>query len=195
MPRRMALLEKIARLRAFHRREGRPPSFAEMAALFGYASKNAVYGPVRRLIELGYLRRGGGGRVAFTPKISARTAVLGSVQAGFPSPAEEDLADMINLDEFLIQRPDATYLLTVSGDSMQEAGILPGDLVLVEKGAAPNPGDIVVAQVDGEWTMKYFGRNRQGVYLDPANPKYRRIRPGQSLTIGGIVRAVIRKYR
>jgi repressor LexA len=116
------------------------------------------------------------------------------VQAGFPSPAEEELLDTISLDEFLVRRPEATYLLTVSGDSMVDAGIRPGDLVLVEKGGEPKQMDIVIAQVDGEWTMKYFGSDSDGVYLEPANARYHRIRPVQSLSIGGIVRAVIRKY-
>ena len=77
---------------------------------------------------------------------------------------------------------------------MIDAGIQPGDIILVEKGGAPKKNDIVIAQVDGEWTMKYFGKDRQGVYLDPANRNYKRIRPDQSLTIGGIVKAVVRKY-
>lgn len=194
MTRKLDIAEKLGQLRAFFRQEGRAPSYSEMAALFGYASKNAVYGPVNRLIALGYLRRGTSGRLVFTSKVTARIPALGSVQAGFPSPAEEELLDTVSLDEFLVKRPEATYLLTVSGDSMIDAGIRPGDLVLVEKGGEPKDNDIVIAQVDGEWTMKYFGRDRDGVYLEPANANYSRIRPAQSLSIGGIVRAVIRKY-
>jgi len=85
-------------------------------------------------------------------------------------------------------------MLTVRGDSMIEAGIQPGDIVLVEKGITPKPHDIVVAQVDEEWTLKYFIKDRVGVRLDPANPKYRFIRPKHSLVIGGVVKAVIRRY-
>lgn len=194
MTRKLDIAEKLAQLRAFFRQEGRAPSYGEMANLFGYASKNAVYGPVNRLIELGYLQRTTGGRLAFTSKITAQIPALGSVQAGFPSPAEEELLDTVSLDEFLVKRPEATYLLSVSGDSMIDAGIRPGDMVLVEKGGDPKRNDIVVAQVDDEWTLKYFGKDRQGVYLDPANANYSRIRPAQSLSIGGIVRAVIRRY-
>jgi SOS regulatory protein LexA len=194
VPRKLNIVEKLAQLRTFCRREGRAPSYAEMAVLFGYASKNAVYGPVNRLIALGYLRRGGGGKLACTAKMTAAIPVLGAVQAGFPSPAEEELLDTISLDEFLIRRPEATYLLTVSGDSMIEAGIHPGDLVLVEKGGSPKPNDIVIAQVDGDWTLKYYGKDREGIYLDPANSRYTRIRPRHSMAIGGIIRAVIRKY-
>jgi len=194
MPRKIDLSEKLVQLRAFHRQEGRAPSYAEMASLFGYASKSAVYAPVQKLIDLGYVQRSAGGRIAFTTKITRQIGLLGSVQAGFPSPSEEELLDTISLDEYLVKRPEATYLLTVSGDSMIEAGICPGDLVLVEKGGTPKPHDIIIAQVDGEWTMKYFGKDKTGVYLDPANPAYSRIRPRSSLVVGGIIRAVIRKY-
>ena len=194
MPRKINLAEKIAQLRAFHENEGRAPSYAEMAELFGYKSKNAVYGPVNKLLKLGYLERGSDNRVLLTTKITGSTKLLGAVQAGFPSPAEEELVDTINLDQYLVRRPEATYLLTVSGESMIEAGIQPGDLVLVEKGGAPKNNDIVVAQIDGEWTLKYFGKDETGVYLDPANPHFTRMRPERSLNIGGIVKAVVRKY-
>jgi repressor LexA len=77
---------------------------------------------------------------------------------------------------------------------MIDAGIHPGDIVLVEKGNTPKKNDIIIAQVDNEWTMKYFGKDKKGVYLEPANSNYKRIRPKRSLTIGGIVKAVVRKY-
>ena len=194
MPRKINLIEKIEQLRAFHEAEGRAPSYAEMAELFGYKSKNAVYGPVKKLLGLGYLEKGSDNRIQLTTKITGSTKLLGAVQAGFPSPAEEELVDTINLDQYLVRRPEATYLLTVSGESMIDAGIQPGDLVLVEKGGAPKQNDIVVAQLDGEWTLKYFGKDETGVYLDPANPHFTRMRPERTLTIGGIVKAVVRKY-
>jgi repressor LexA len=194
MPRTINLAEKIEQLRTFYAIEQRDPTFAELAELFGYRSKNAVYGPLQKLIQLDYIHQKKSGRLILTPKITGSSRLLGTVQAGFPSPAEEELIDTINLDQYLVRNPEATYLLTVSGDSMIEAGIHPGDIVLVEKGNAPKKNDIIIAQVDGEWTMKYFGKDKQGVYLDPANKTYQRIRPERSLTIGGIVKAVIRKY-
>ena len=77
---------------------------------------------------------------------------------------------------------------------MIDAGIQPGDMVLVEKGKPPRNNDIVIAQIDGEWTMKYFMRDKSGVRLEPANRNYATIRPTDSLEIGGIVKTVIRKY-
>ena len=194
MPRIINLTEKLDQLRNFFQQQGRMPSYAEMTELFGYKSKNAVYGPINKLIEQGLLEKGHNGRLQFTDKMNGGMKLLGAVQAGFPSPAEEELVDTINLDEYLVSRPEATFLLTVSGESMIDAGIQPGDLVLLEKGGTPRQNDIVVAQVDGDWTLKYFGRDEQGIYLDPANERFHRIRPEHSLTIGGIVKAVVRKY-
>lgn len=193
MPRTINLQHKTALLRRFFRLEGRAPSYAEMLAFFGYRSKNAVHGLLARLQQAGYVRKNRG-KLALTARLTGMVKLLGSVQAGFPSPAEEELVDTINLEEFLVQRPEATYMLTVSGDSMVDAGIHPGDIVLVEKGVTPKHRDIVVAQVDDEWTIKYFEPDKQGVRLVPANAKYKAIRPKRSLTIGGIIRAVIRKY-
>jgi repressor LexA len=183
----------IAKLRKFWREERRLPAYGEMLALFGYRSKNAVFKAVGKLEALGFLERRRGRAVA-TGKLTGTLRLLGAVQAGFPSPAEEELADTLSLDELLIRRPEATFMLTVQGDSMIAAGVMPGDMVLVEKGGTPKPNDIVVAQVDDEWTLKYYMKDREGVRLDPANPRYKPIRPRRSLVIGGIVRAVIRKY-
>jgi len=169
------------------------PSYDEMLGLFGYQSKNSVFGALRKLAELGFLdlKRG---RAVATGRLTGTLRLLGAVQAGFPSPAEEELVDTLSLDDLLIRRPESTFMLTVQGDSMIAAGIVPGDMILVERGGTPKPNDIVVAQVDDEWTLKYYMKDREGVRLDPANPKYKPIRPKRSLAIGGIVKAVIRKY-
>jgi repressor LexA len=193
MPRQLDLREKVSRMRRFFLAEKRAPGYAEMMALFGYRSKNAVYGLLRKMEQCGYIRKKKG-KIAPRARLTGCIRMLGSVQAGFPSPAEEELRDHIDLEKFLVRNPEATFLLTVTGDSMIEAGINPGDIVLVEKGASPKNNDIVVAQVDDEWTLKYFTRDGQGVCLVPANRKYREIRPSRSMLIGGVVRAVIRKY-
>jgi SOS regulatory protein LexA len=193
MPRVMDVGGHVAKLRTFWRRERRLPAYGELLGLFGYQSKNAVFGALRKLEELGFLERKNGRTVA-TGRLTGGLRLLGAVRAGFPSPAEEELADTLSLDDLLIRRPEATFMLTVQGDSMIVAGIMPGDLVLVEKGGTPKPKDIVVAQVDDEWTLKYYMNDGDGVRLDPANPNYPSIRPKRSLFIGGIVKAVIRKY-
>jgi len=193
MPRKVDIHEKVRLLREFRATRRRCPGYNEMLELFGYRSKNAVHGLLRKLAELGYVTIEKG-KFAPTGKLTGSIRLLGAVQAGFPSPAEEELIDTLSLDEFLVERPDATFMLKVTGDSMIDAGIHPGDMVLVEKGRAPRNNDIVIAEVDGEWTMKYFVRDRKGVRLEPANREYTTIRPKHSLEIGGIVRSVIRKY-
>jgi len=194
MPRDIRLADKIRSLRQFWRQERRAPTYAEMLDLFGYKSKNAVFGLLRKLEETGYVAKDENGRIALLPKLTGTVRILGSIAAGFPVAEEEQESEAITLDEYLVKSPDNTYMLTVRGDSMIDAGIMPGDIVLVEKGPAPNQNDIVVACVDEEWTLKYYVRDNAGVRLEPANPKYKFIRPLRSLEIGGIVRAVIRKY-
>ena len=193
MPRKTDLKEKVAKLRHFLSREKRLPGYKEMLALFGYRSKNAVFGLLRKLTEHGYITKKSG-KIAYTGKLFGSVRLRGAVQAGFPSPAEEELIDTLSMDEFLVEKPEATFMLKVTGDSMVDAGILPEDMVLVEKGATPKNNDIVIAQVDGEWTMKYFVKDAEGVRLEPANRKYEAIRPRQTLEIAGVIRTVIRKY-
>ena len=120
---------------------------------------------------------------------------LGSIQAGFPSPAEEELLDTMSLDAYLVERPDSTYVVRVSGDSMKDAGIMPGDLVLVERGRTAKNGDIVIAQVDGDWTMKFYDKKGKDAVLRAANPKYAPIVPKRELVVAGVVTAVVCKYR
>jgi len=124
-----------------------------------------------------------------------KVTVLGRVEAGFPSPAEEELVDTLSLDDLLIQNREATFLLNVSGDSMTGAGIMPGDMVLIDRSLQAKSGDIVIAQVDGEWTMKYLRKRGDTVTLVAANPKYPPIRPKQELKVAGVVTAVVRKYK
>ena len=160
----------------------------------GLRSKNAVFKLVNKLELLGVLGRDEKGRL-IPGSIASPVRVLGTVEAGFPSPAEEAMADTLSLDDLLIQNPEATFLLRVSGDSMSGAGILPGDMVLVDKGRVPKSGDIVIAEVDGEWTMKYLKKRGESVTLIPANPRYQPIRPRKELKIAGVVTAAVRKYK
>lgn len=188
-----SLAKKAALLSHFYRERGRLPSYSEMLGLFSFKSKNAVFKTVRKLSLRGLVAKDPAGKL-IPLKLRCHAKLLGSVEAGFPSPAEEELVDVLSLDEFLIQRPEATYLLKVSGDSMIDAGIHPGDLVIVERGRTVKQGDIVIAQVDGEWTMKYYFKKGKDTFLKAANAKYPPIRPKNELVLGGVVIACIRKY-
>lgn len=180
-------------LTAFFRENRRMPSFAEMVELLGVRSKSVVNFWVNKLLDAGILEKDSKGHLALTRRPFA-IPLVGSVQAGVPSPEEEALCDIISMDEYLITRPDSSFLLQVSGDSMIGEGIMTGDLVVVEKGREPQNGDVVIAEVDGEWTMKYFRKQEGKVVLEAANPKYPVIRPRAELRLGGVVTAVVRKY-
>lgn len=194
MPKTIPFEKIISRLRDYHQKNRRLPSFGEMQTLLGYRSKSAVSHLIDRLCEKQILRKDGRGKLVPLAALAGGAKLLGYVQAGFPSPAEEELIDTLSLDEFLIQKPEATYLVKVSGDSMIDAGIHPNDLVLVERGKNAKPGDIVIAQVDGEWTMKYYLKQGGRILLRAANARFADIHPSRELVIGGIVVACIRKY-
>jgi repressor LexA len=188
------LRSRIRAISGFYYQKGRMPSFSEIAKLAGFRSKNAVYKLINKLEKQKVLQRDAKGRL-IAGSIASPVKMLGTVEAGFPSPAEEELADNLSLDDLLIHNREATFLLKVSGDSMSNAGILPGDMVLVDKGEVPKSGDIVIAEVDGEWTMKYLRKRGENVMLLPANPKYQPIKPKRELKIAGVVTAVVRKYK
>lgn len=120
-------------------------------------------------------------------------AILGLVEAGFPTPAEESNLDRITLDEWLIGDRSASFMLKVKGDSMRDAGILAGDYVIVERGNSAKIGEIVIAEIDGQWAMKYLREDAKGYYLEAANKSYKAIRPKEKLSISAVVKAVIRK--
>jgi len=188
------LRSRVQAISGFYYQKGRMPSFSEIAKLAGFRSKNAVYKLINKLEKQKVLQRDAKGRL-IAGSIAFPVKMLGTVEAGFPSPAEEELADNLSLDDLLIHNREATFLLKVSGDSMSNAGILPGDMVLVDKGEVPKSGDIVIAEVDGEWTMKYLRKRGESVVLLPANPKYQPIKPKRELKIAGVVTAVVRKYK
>ncbi len=188
------LRSRVSDISHFYREKGRMPSFSEIGELTGIKSKNAVSKLVNKLDRLRIVGKDEKGRLV-PRSLANRVRILGAVEAGFPSPAEEELADTISLDDMLIENPDATFLLRVSGDSMSDAGILPGDMVIVDRGQTPKSGDIVIAEVDGKWTMKHLRKRGESVTLIPANPKYKPIKPKNELKIAGVVTAVVRKYK
>ena len=178
---------------SFYKKRGRMPSYAEIAKLCGFESKNAVYKLVKRLTQDGFVTKDKQGKL-IPQNIYGEIRLLGLVEAGFPSPAEEELFDTMSLDEYLIEHKDATYILKVKGDSMIDAGICEGDMVIVERTNTPRVGDIVIADVDGEWTMKYLRKRGNTYYLEPANKAYKPIVPSNGLSVAAVVKGVVRKY-
>lgn len=116
------------------------------------------------------------------------------VPAGFPAVATDDIEKLTDLNTMLLHDPENCFLLRVSGDSMVNAGIFDGDILIVNKKLEPANGKIVVAMVDNQVTVKRFKRDESGVYLMPENEKYSplRIRNHEALEISGVVSGVVR---
>ena len=185
--------EYQSKLESFYSDNKRMPTYSEMLKLFGFKSKNAVFRVVGKLIEAGLVAKDHLGRLIPTKSFS-EIPMLGLVTAGFPATVEEELADKVNLDDLLIRKKATTYMLEVDGDSMIDAHIEKGDMVLVERANQAKNGEIVIAEVDGEFTMKYFRQEGNKVWLEPANKNYQPIYPEHSLNINAVLKAVIRKY-
>ncbi len=168
------------------------PTYSEMMKIFGYKSKNAVSKLVDKLIDAGFIEKDKTGKI-LPSSAWLGTPLLGAVKAGFPTDVEETY-DVMNLEDFLVEKKDRSYMLEVDGDSMIEAHIEPGDMVVAERRSVAKDGEIVIAEVDGEWTMKYYREKNGKKWLEPANKKYKPIYPEQSLHIAAVVKAVVRKY-
>jgi SOS-response transcriptional repressor LexA len=167
------------------------PSYSTIADLLGLKSKTWISALVSRLILQRFL--------AFTVdkrlKPGARFFehyVFDSVQAGLPNPANDNPPEAITLENFLIHHPSQTVLIRVKGDSMKDAGIHDGDLAVVERRYTANVGEIVVANLDNEFTLKYLDKDKTGHFLRPANADFTAIRQG--FEIFGVMVGLVRKY-
>lgn len=118
------------------------------------------------------------------------------VFAGFPSPAEQYQEAPLDLNELLVKHPAATFFVRAAGESMTGAGIRPGDILVVDRALDAGSGSIVIAAVDGEFTVKYLRKHRNRVCLEAANPAYPPIcfTAGMELQVFGVVTAVIHRY-
>ncbi len=169
------------------------PGYKEIMEITGFKSKNAVFKLINALVDEGIVSKDPQGRIIPSRSLD-EIPMLGLVEAGFPSSVDEELTDTLSIDSYLVEHKESSYLLEVKGDSMIDAGIREGDLVVAERRGAPREGDIVIAEVDGGWTMKYFRKKGDQVYLEPANKKYKPIYPKEELKVAAIVKGVIRKY-
>lgn len=196
-PRRAAILTFI---RERVTEQGQPPSLAEIAEAGGLASRGAARKHVLALAEAGLIEVASGQARGIRPACSrTRTAllqvpVLGRVAAGPPIGADAGLTDTLSLDARLFStRPD--YLLRVQGDSMIEDGILDGDLVGVHRTPEARDGQVVVARLEGELTIKRLARGKGGIRLLPRNPAYApiEVRRGQDFAIEGVFCGLVRR--
>jgi SOS regulatory protein LexA len=171
---------------AFYHKHKRMPSVTDIMALFGLSSRSSGFYVAERLVKEGVAEKDAMGRLVPGPDLFT-LPVLGRIRAGFAAPAEEELADTITIGEYLLRRPEASYLLKVEGDSMQDAGIQEGDMVIFERTNDYKPGDIVVALTEDGYTLKYLRKKDGGYYLEAANENYPDIHPREGEIIGVVI--------
>ncbi len=195
-----ALLEFIEN---YQMQNGGSPTLREMREYFGVSSDNSILKHMKALEEKGYISKSEGARgINLLSSVKEKLThgdfklpLLGSVPAGGPVDTAEHVDEYLNVGEDMVYQNKQSFLLRVTGDSMIEAGIHEGDIAVVCTESTPQPGDIVVALVDNQSTVKRYMKGDQGVYLKPENPKYENIYPQESLTIQGVVTGLIRHYK
>jgi len=184
----------LSRLQDYYAKHHSFPSYARLCNVLGLAAKSAVNKVLLRLAEQGYLKRTADEVWVPAESFFERNLSDTPVVAGLPTFVSDVTADSFMIDQFLVNKPSKTILVPVQGDSMINVGINDGDVVIVEVSSTANTGDIVVATIDDEFTVKTLGKKRGKPVLLPANDSYPIIRPKGSLKIFGVVIGLIRKY-
>lgn len=190
----------LSYIREFQKKKGYSPSLSDLAEAFGVKSKNAIAKVINALVRGKYLEKDPKGRIKMmevpeeesTPML--RLPLFGPIAAGFAAPVEEHAEEIMNLDTYLVSDRSNTFLLRVKGESMIDAGIHDGDMVVVERDKTPKVGDIVVGVLDGSFTLKTLKRDKGKYYLQAENRDYPDLHALDELRVAGVVRAVLRRY-
>lgn len=190
---------------AQHLHAGLPcPSRREIAAHFGFASPYAASCHINALIRKGALSHNQGKArslrstsPARLPQRVAEIPIFGSIPAGFGQDRQQEAQGcvIVDVDELQLKPTPRTFALRVRGDSMIGRGILDGDLVLLEHGQDPRPGEIVAALIDGQSTLKTFVVKNRKPFLKAENPQFPDLIPAEELMVQGVFRALIRKAK
>lgn len=192
-------------IRREQERDGVAPTLAEIARHFGFRSLNAVAEHLRLIRQKGHLAESDGKARALkviSPLQPLRRRVFdipvfGSIPAGLPQDRTQEAKGCVSIDigTLNFKPTPRTFALEVRGDSMTGKHIVDGDLVVLEHGATPKPGDVVAALIDGESTLKTFLLRGTKPYLKAENPKYPDLLPAHELVIQGVLKLVIRRAR
>ena len=182
----------LGKLRDYYAEHGVLPSYATLTELAGIRAKSWTHTLVAQLREERFLDVTPDKRLKPGPRFFERD-LFESIRAGLPEHAPEDSSSVVTIDRYLIPRPSKTSLVRVKGESMKDAGILAGDLAVIEWRTSAKVGDVVAAVVDGELTLKYLARDKSGYYLQPANDAYSPIHAKGRLEISGVMVGLIRR--
>ena len=183
----------LASLQDYYARHHALPSYSSIGGLLGLRSKSSVAALVARLKLRGFIESTPDRRLAPTRRFFERPLADSAVRAGLPDPVDDAPPDALTIDDYLIEHPSQTVLVRVKGDSMQDAGILDGDLAVIEKRSAARRGEIVVAIVDNQFTLKRLDLERGRFILRAENKAYPIIRPEGALEIFGVMVGLVRK--
>jgi repressor LexA len=186
----------LDRLRDYYAENRRIPSMQRIAELMRFASKTASRKLLERLAANGFVQRAPDDD-AWIPaaRFFERPLAGGAVRAGRPDAVDGADADAFMIDNYLVRHPSRTVMIPVRGDSMVEAGIHEGDVAVVERAAEARPGDVVVAVVDGEFTLKELAVEEGRNVLKPHNAAYPVIRPAGRLEIFGVMVGLARRLQ
>lgn len=200
----------LAQIQHFYETEGYFPSTRELNQLLGLKSSNTVFSHLQSLVKKGYLKKNPKGKItAITQnpnlfaKIGQITQITSSlsipyypegVPAGFQAPAEDAGREMLTVDQYLIRSPANTFALKVRGHSMEKAGIMPNDLLLVEKRTDAKPGQIVVAHLPSGFTVKRLIEEKGQKFLKAESNQEYQIKLEEGTEIWGIVIGTVRRY-
>jgi repressor LexA len=186
----------LRRLRDTYAQMGCLPSYNQISKVLGFTTKNAAFKLAQRLIASGHLTKAVGGRLAPGPAFFTLELSDDEVRAGFGADGNATgLVQAQALDQLLMARPSKTVLVKVRGDSMLNAGILSGDVAVVEASLQASTGDIVVAEIDGSQTIKEFRNDRGQPRLVSHGIDGKAVTPEKTLNIIGVVRGIVRSYR
>lgn len=189
----MTYESQLQKLRLHYRDYKKLPTYEEMREIFGCKSKSTAYYTINRLIRAGFLKKV---KSRLVPgKHFSSLPYYKSVRAGFPSPAEEEGNDRMSLDEYLVDQPNSTFFLKVKGDSMDGAGILEGDIVIVQRTSDAYLNQTVVVSVEGQLVVKMLRKTSNQFILESANPNYPDLPLEDYVHHGmvGVVKGVVRK--
>jgi len=187
--------EYLDRLRDYYAEARRIPSFQRICELMGFASKTAAKKLLQRFESAGFVERTPDDDAWMpTSRFFERRLADVAVRAGAPDMIEGSQGELFLVDRYLVRQPSRTVMVPVKGDSMIDAGIHDGDIVVVERTRAAQAGDFVIAIVDDEFTLKELDVEKGRFILKPHNPAYPVIRPRGELEIFGVVTGLVRRY-
>jgi SOS regulatory protein LexA len=192
-------------IKDFQEQNGFFPSTRDLGKLLKLKSPNTIFSHLRALESKGYLKKNLKGQILqlaeipfqFTQSIQQSFSIPffnESIPAGFQAPAEDAGREMLTVDQYLIKSPTNTFALKVKGNSMEKAGIMPGDLLLVEKREDARPGQIIVAHLPTGFTVKRLVEEDGQRYLQAESSQDYQIKLEEGTEIWGIVIGTVRKY-